>query len=45
MDLLSNQLKQLSIQQTVASQTPSSASPVTETLDVHSVQSKNPKGN
>jgi hypothetical protein len=30
-DLLSNQLQQLSIQQTVASQTPSSTSPVTQT--------------
>jgi hypothetical protein len=29
MDLLSNQLQQLSIQQTVANQTPSSASPAT----------------
>jgi hypothetical protein len=44
-DQLTNQLQQLSIQQTVANQTPSSASPVTQTSDVHSVQSTNPKGN
>jgi hypothetical protein len=44
-DQLTNQLQQLSIQQTVANQTPSSAAPVTQTSDVHSVQSTNPKGN
>jgi hypothetical protein len=43
MDLLSNQLQQLSIQQTVADETPSSNVPTTQTSDVHSVQSKNPK--
>jgi hypothetical protein len=36
-DQLTNQLQQLSIQQTVASQTPSSASPATQMLDVHNV--------
>jgi hypothetical protein len=44
-DQLTNQLQQLSIQQIVANQTPSSTSPVTQTSDVHSVQSTNPKGN
>jgi hypothetical protein len=44
-DLLSNQLQQLSIQQTVASQTPSSVVPPTQTSDVHSVQLTNPKAN
>jgi hypothetical protein len=44
-DQLSNQLKQLSIQQTVASQTTSLTSPPTQTSDVHSVQSINPKAN
>jgi hypothetical protein len=38
-----NQLQQLSIQQTTASQTTSSAAPPTQTSDVHSVQSTNPK--
>jgi hypothetical protein len=42
-DQLSNQLQKLSIQQTVASQTTDSAAPPTQTLDVHNVQSKNPK--
>jgi hypothetical protein len=42
-DQLSNQLQQLSIQQTTASQTPGSAAPPTQTSDVHSVQSTNPK--
>jgi hypothetical protein len=45
MDLLSNQLQQLSIQQTVANQTPSSAAPATQMSDVHSVQSTTPKAN
>jgi hypothetical protein len=36
-DLLSNQLQQLSIQQTVASQTSSSVVPPTQASDVHSV--------
>jgi hypothetical protein len=45
MDLLSNQLQQLSIQQTVANQTSSSVVPPTQTSDVHSVQSTNPKAN
>jgi hypothetical protein len=44
-DLLSNQLQQLSIQQTVASQTSSLVVPPTQTSDVHSVQSTNPKAN
>jgi hypothetical protein len=44
-DQLTNQLQQLSIQQTVASQTPGSAAPATQMSDVHSVQSMNPKGN
>jgi hypothetical protein len=44
-DQLSNQLQQLSIQQTVASQTSSSVAPPTQTSDVHSVQSTNPKAN
>jgi hypothetical protein len=44
-DQLSNQLQQLSIQQTTASQTSSSAAPPTQTSDVHSVQSTNPKAN
>jgi hypothetical protein len=42
-DQLSNQLQQLSIQQTTASQTTGSAAPPTQTSDVHSVQSTNPK--
>jgi hypothetical protein len=42
---LSNQLQQLLIQQTVANQTPSSPAPLTQTSDVHSLQSTNPKGN
>jgi hypothetical protein len=45
MDLLSNQLQQLSIQQTVASQTLSLVVPPTQMSDVHSVQSTNPKAN
>jgi hypothetical protein len=44
-DQLSNQLKQLSIQQTVASQTSGSAAPPTQTPDIHSVQLMNPKAN
>jgi hypothetical protein len=42
---LTNKLQNLSIQQTVANQTLSSVAPVTQTSDVHGVQSKNPKGN
>jgi hypothetical protein len=42
-DPLSNQLQQLSIQQTVANQTTGSAVPPTQKLDVHSVQTTNPK--
>jgi hypothetical protein len=37
-DQLSNQLQQLSLQQTVASQTSSLTSPTTQMLEVHSVQ-------
>jgi hypothetical protein len=44
-DPLSNQLQQFSIQQTMASPTPSSAAPPAQTSDVHSVQSMNPKAN
>jgi hypothetical protein len=44
-DMLSNQLQQLSIQQVVASQTSSLAAPPTQTSDIHSVQSMNPKAN
>jgi hypothetical protein len=40
---LSNQLQKLSIQQTAASQTTSSATPPTQNLDVHSVKMTNPK--
>jgi hypothetical protein len=42
-DQLSNQLQQLSIQQTMTSQTTGSAAPPTQTSDVHSVQSTNLK--
>jgi hypothetical protein len=42
-DLLSNQLQQLSMQQTVANPTPSSVAPPAQTSYVHSVQSTNPK--
>jgi hypothetical protein len=45
MDMLSNQLQQLSIQQTMSNQTPSSTIPTTQTSDVHSVQSTNHKAN
>jgi hypothetical protein len=44
-DLLSNQLQQLSIQQMMANQTSGSVVPPTQMLDVHSVQSTNPKAN
>jgi hypothetical protein len=44
-DQLSNQLQQLSIQQTMANPTTGSAAPPTQTSDVHSVQSTNPKAN
>jgi hypothetical protein len=44
-DQLSNQLQQLLIQQTTASQNPSSVSPSTQTSDIHSVQSTNLKAN
>jgi hypothetical protein len=44
-DLLSNQLHQLSIQKIAANQTSILATPPTQTLDVHSVQSTNPKAN
>jgi hypothetical protein len=44
-DLLSNQCQQLSIQQTMANQTPSLVVPPTQTSDVHSVHSTNPKAN
>jgi hypothetical protein len=40
---LMKQLQQLSIQHTVASQTTALAAPPTKTLDVHIVQSANPK--
>jgi hypothetical protein len=40
---LMNQLQQLSIQHTVASQTTALVSPPTKTSDVHTVQSTNPK--
>jgi hypothetical protein len=42
---LSNQLKKLSIQQTAANQTSSSATPPNQTLYVHNVHSMNPKAN
>jgi hypothetical protein len=42
---LSNQLQQLSIQQTVSNPTPSSAAPSPQTSDVHNMQSTNPKAN
>jgi ribosomal protein L44E len=45
MDLLSNQLQHLSIQQTVANPIPSLTSSITQMSDVQSVQSNNPKGN
>jgi hypothetical protein len=44
-DLLSNQLKELLIQQTMASQNSSSVVPPTQMSDVHSVQSMNSKAN
>jgi hypothetical protein len=44
-DQLSNQLHQLSIQQTAASQTSSSTAPPTQSSDVHGVQLKNWKAN
>jgi hypothetical protein len=44
-DLLSNQFQQLSIQQTLASQTYGSVAPPTQMSDIHSVQSTNPKAN
>jgi hypothetical protein len=44
-DLLSNQLQQLSIQQTSSSQTSGSVVPPTQMSDVHSVQLMNPKSN
>jgi hypothetical protein len=44
MDHLANQLQQLSIQHIVANQSHNSAVPATKTLEVHSVQSMNPKG-
>jgi hypothetical protein len=44
-DKLSNQLQQLSIQQTVASQTSGSVVTPSQTSDVHSVHSTNPKAN
>ena len=44
-DQLTNQLQYLSIQQTVASQTPGLAALVSQTSEVHSVQLTNPKGN
>jgi hypothetical protein len=40
---LTKQMQQLSIQHTAASQTTVLAAPPTQTLDVHSVQSTNPK--
>jgi hypothetical protein len=42
-DQMSNQLQQLSIQQTMVGQTTSSAAPPTQTLDIHNVISTNPK--
>jgi hypothetical protein len=45
MDLLSNQLQQLSIQQTVASQNLNLVVPPTQMLNIHSVQLANPKSN
>jgi ribosomal protein L44E len=44
-DPLSNQLQQLSIQQTTAKQTSSLVSPPTQTSDVHSVHSTNLEAN
>jgi hypothetical protein len=44
-DLLSNRLQQLLIQQIVVGQTPSSVVPPTQMLDVHSVHSTNPMVN
>jgi hypothetical protein len=43
--LLSSQLHELSIQQTMANQNPSSTASVTQMSDVHSMQMINPKGN
>jgi hypothetical protein len=45
MDLLSNQMKQLSLQKNVANQTSSMDAPASQTSEVHAVQMKNPKGN
>jgi hypothetical protein len=42
---LTKQLQQLSIQHSVASQTPALAAPPTQTSEVHSVQMANPKAN
>lgn len=44
-DLLSNQMKQLLLQQIVASQTSSMATPATQTPEVHTMQTTNPNGN
>jgi hypothetical protein len=44
-DMLSNQLQQLSIQQTTTNQTFGSVVPPTQMSDVHSVHSTNPKAN
>ena len=42
---LTKQLQQLSIQHSAASQTTASAAPPTQTSEVHSVQTTNPKAN
>ena len=42
---LTKQLQQLSIQHSAASQTTTSAAPPTQTSEVHSVQTTNPKAN
>jgi hypothetical protein len=42
---LTKQLQQLSIQHSVANQTTTLAAPLTQTLEVHSVQTTNPKAN
>jgi hypothetical protein len=42
---LTKQLQQLSIQHSVASQTPALAAPPTQTSEVHSIQTTNPKAN
>jgi hypothetical protein len=44
-DQLTNQLQYLSIQHIMSNQTPSLVSPITQTSDVHTVKSTNPKGN